>query len=155
MLLHYHKLYQWYWNWTHLNMSQETTNPKQDICILRRLRLDFAVRAVWSASSLNKPWVLGLHAMADRDSGKIWVFPGLTYCFVCVGQQPTPRSPRPASPHFSHFRFQTYKAIFLSPNIYQVRGKTIRSRNTFSDRISVSTSIRACAPKSQGHRRSH
>ena len=32
-------------------------------------------------------------------------------------------------------RFQTYRAIFPSRNIYQVRVKTIRSRNTFSDCI--------------------
>ena len=86
-------------------------------CFLGRLRSDNAVRVVWSASSLKKPWVLGSHTAADRDSGKtaqrcrqVWVFARLTvpdhclsfyftYIFVCVDQQPAPRSP-----HFSHFR---------------------------------------------------
>ena len=84
---------------------------------LGRLRSDNAVRVVWSASSLKKPWVLGSHTAADRDSGKTaqrcrqtWVFAGLTvpdhclsfyftYIFVCVDQQPVPHSP-----HFSRCR---------------------------------------------------
>ena len=90
---------------TLLNMSQGTANPKQnlqnDLYVLERFRSDYAVRVVWSASSLKKPWVLGSHTAAARDSGKTaqrcrltWVFAGLTYCFVCVGQQPAACAPQ-------------------------------------------------------------
>ena len=100
---------------TLLNISQGTANSKQnkqnDLCILGRLRSDYAVRVVWPASSLKTPWVLCSHTAADRDPDKtaqrcrlIWVFAGLTYSFVYVGQQSVSRKPCPAIPHLSHFR---------------------------------------------------
>ena len=90
---------------TLLNMSQGTANTKQnlqnDLWVLVRFRSDYAVRVVWSASSLKNPWVLGSHTATDSDSGKtaqicrlIRVFAELTYCFVCVGPQPAPRAPQ-------------------------------------------------------------
>ena len=103
----------WIWAWAQLTLCK----TYKMTCFLGRLRSDNAVRVVWSASSLKKPWALGSHTAADRDSGKtaqrcrqIWVFARLTvpdhclpfyftYIFVCVDQQPAPRSP-----HFSHFR---------------------------------------------------
>ena len=106
---------------TLLNMSQGTAYHKQtlqnDLCILGKLRSAYAVRVVWSASSLKKPLVLGSHAAADMDSCKtaqrcrlIWVFAGLTYILYVLASSP---QLRPASPHFNHFRPQSNK-LFLS-----------------------------------------
>ena len=59
---------------TLLNMSQGTASLKKnlqnDLCVLRRLRSDYAVRVAWSASSLKKPLVLCSHTATDRESGK-------------------------------------------------------------------------------------
>ena len=93
-----------------LNMSHCTANPKQnlqnDLCLLGRLRSDYAVRVDWPTSFfLKKHWDLDQHCSPDMSSGKTAQRRRLmSFCWVTDFCCRPARSPRPASPHFSHFQ---------------------------------------------------
>ena len=118
----YHTETEFIWR-TLLNMSQGTANPKQnlqnDMCILGRLRSDYAVRVVWSEAEQRLRWrspgfLAGIQWLTWLHRGTSWseFLLGLyTFLFVLAS------SPRPDNPQFSHFRMASRFTIYYEKKI--------------------------------------
>ena len=109
ILLHYHKLYQYdteteFIRRTLLKMSQGTANPKQnlqnDMCILGRLRSDYAVRVVCSEAEQRLRWrspgfLAGIQGLwvdcteVQADLSFCWAYIHFCLCWPAARASPT------------------------------------------------------------------